>query len=1378
MSSDTPPPGKAAPRRAGFGRWGLRLLAVIVAVTSGLIVTFFSIDLGPRVKELAEREASKFMERPMHIGGVRALAGRGEFELTDVTIEGLTPDATPFLVARRIRVSVPWWTAFSRHLVIDRIEMTGWRANVETWPGDKHNLPKLTPKDKRTAPGWIRTTTMREVVADEGEFIYDDHGSPWKAVCRNFSVVVVRTLGSYYGRSHFDNGTIQVQSYLPMRAAMDAGFKIENGHLLFRRIQLQTGGAQSEITGDVDLAKWPEQLYTIKSKVQWPEMRRVFFDGSNFELAGHGTFDGTFHKYRGGYQVKGRFASPELGVLTSFGHYPFPRLDGDVTWTPSTLDVTRVEGDFFGGRTQQTYKLAPLGRPAPAIAQWDVQYQNVDAALFSGGLDWPGLRLAGKLTGRNVMTWTNGQFGPTKVGDGEISSASINDEARKTFDLPAGLRPAAPEKPFDATRRLSPYNINGNIKYTWAPRWIDVAEGSWAATPKTYLSFSGRTEYGDNSRVPFRLSTTDFLESDRLLVELMGAFNSVSTPIDIGGFGTFEGVLTKAFWNPHIDGTFAGQHMRAWDVDWGRGTGKAVIENNYADITDGVFFGSYPGSRIDTAGRYSLGYPRADRGRELDARINIVKWPLVELRHAFYMDLWPVDGLGSAELHLYGEYDRPEGFGTFRIDNGSAWEESFDYATAGLRFEYAGVRVDGIELFKGVGIIRGAAFADWHNETYSFNFDGQRIPVESIDNWRYPATPFSGMLQFTASGTGSFVDPTYEARGSIADLYAGDEGIGQVTARLRYVKETIVIEQLEAASPRLSVSGTGRVAMNDEMDSDLTFRATNTRVDPYFRLISPTTQISPHATASITGAVRISGELADMRYLSVDATLEKAELTLFDYALRNEGPIHVTFGENAAHVGRLRLVGDGTQLDLSGGVSLTDEQVNIKARGSANLAVLQAFFPDLRSSGSAEVIADITGDMRSPQFSGNAAITRGRIRHFALPHSFEELNGIVRFDSDGLRVDGVEGRLGGGDVRLAGTIGLKGYLPDELNLSAVGRNMTLRYPEGFQSRLNADLFLRGTTSAAELSGTVTVLHATMTREVNSEVGLLGLTGEATIATGGVSGTVVETGIPLTYEIQVIAPQTLRIDNSLAHIVASGDLTVRGTYDHPTVTGSIDINRAEVTFLGNRYIVSRGTVEFTNPATMQPVFDIEAETRIRVPGGGGTSSGQTYRVNATITGTTDRLTPTFTSDPQLPQMAIIQLLFGETDLEKLRDPEVNALEATQRANLNLVQANAARLLTSPLSSSVGRVMERTLGVDTVQITPLLGFSDTAQLSPTARVTLGKRVSERVFVTYSRALNTGRAEVILLEYDQNDRMSWVLSKNEDQSFALDFRVRYRF
>jgi hypothetical protein len=34
------------------------------------------------------------------------------------------------------------------------------------------------------------------------------------------------------------------------------------------------------------------------------------------------------------------------------------------------------------------------------------------------------------------------------------------------------------------------------------------------------------------------------------------------------------------------------------------------------------------------------------------------------------------------------------------------------------------------------------------------------------------------------------------------------------------------------------------------------------------------------------------------------------------------------------------------------------------------------------------------------------------------------------------------------------------------------------------------------------------------------------------------------------------------------------------------------------------------------------------------------------------------------------------------------------------------------------------------------------------------------------------------VILLEYDQSDRLSWVLTQNEDRTYALDVRVRYVF
>ena len=62
---------------------------------------------------------------------------------------------------------------------------------------------------------------------------------------------------------------------------------------------------------------------------------------------------------------------------------------------------------------------------------------------------------------------------------------------------------------------------------------------------------------------------------------------------------------------------------------------------------------------------------------------------------------------------------------------------------------------------------------------------------------------------------------------------------------------------------------------------------------------------------------------------------------------------------------------------------------------------------------------------------------------------------------------------------------------------------------------------------------------------------------------------------------------------------------------------------------------------------------------------------------------------------------------------------------------------------------------------------------------ARLTIGKRLSERIYLTYSRSLSSStRDQIILLEYDQTDRFSWILSRNEDRTYALDVRVRHAF
>src|SRR5207248_8420699 len=124
-------------------------------------------------------------------------------------------------------------------------------------------------------------------------------------------------------------------------------------------------------------------------------------------------------------------------------------------------------------------------------------------------------------------------------------------------------------------------------------------------------------------------------------------------------------------------------------------------------------------------------------------------------------------------------------------------------------------------------------------------------------------------------------------------------------------------------------------------------------------------------------------------------------------------------------------------------------------------------------------------------------------------------------------------------------------------------------------------------------------------------------------------------VPLRFDIEVVVPATLRVENNLARLVASADLQLRGTYEHPLLFGRAEVNRGEVTFEGRRYVVTRGNIDFTNPARIEPFFDVEAETRVRVP-------GQTYQVIVRAVGTMERLQPELSSDPPLPTADVLAL----------------------------------------------------------------------------------------------------------------------------------------
>lgn len=1352
-------------------------LGVLAALVAAAIATLVSIDLGPVARRRAEQGASTYLDRPTHIGKLRIRLLTGAFEVDDLVIEGLRPTDRPFMTAKRVFVNMPWWSVFTHRLIIENVDMDGWDMLVEQFQNGRHNFPRVTGPKRQRSKGpsrWPLTTTVRQVNARGGRFSYEDHSAPWRVVCPNLNVSVWRGVDTYRGTAAFTGGHVKIASYEEFGADLETRFKIDGGKVLLDDIRIESTGASTTATGYVDLGHWPDMLYHVKSRVDFPIEKNIFFKGMNFTVAGRGDFTGAFRFFKTpkgtGRELQGSFTSVEAGVNA----WRFQNVRGNLLWTNGAFRVTDVNTGLYGGRATFDYVMEPLGQAAhPAQAIWDATYQDVDLPRLTDFLELQGLRLAGRLSGHNRLEWPLGKFA-LKRGSGEI-----------TATMPAGLQPMTrrmdPSQiakvdplpplvgPFNPTLYIGYVPVAGDIAYSLDPQWIRVANG-WAATEKTYVGFTGQTSWGQRSTMPFHVTSLDWQESDRLLAGIMTAFGSHTGAIPIGGRGQFDGTMLGAFSNPRIEGHFDGQRMFAWDVMWGRGSGDLVIENSYVDITNGLVEDN--GSRIDAQGRFSLGYPRKDHGEEINAVIKVSKRPLVDLRSAFQLHDYPVNGLLSGEFHLYGAYQTLDGVGRMQIDNGTAYGETFDTATSNLRFERTGVRMDAVEIRKGAGRVTGAAWIAWDGN-YSFDADGSKLAIESMQTLQFKRAPLSGILQFTASGAGTFANPRYDVKANIADLYAADEGIGDVKGTLSLHGDMLTLSDFEASSKRLSVSGSGQLGLTPEMDVNATINFFDSSIDPYLRFFAP--QASPFNSIIADGSITAHGELSDIDHLTVEADITRLQVKLFDYPASNDGEIELALNNHVVEVKRLKLKGEHTALDLSGDIDLHNNRIALDASGDANLGILQAFYQGIRSSGSATLRAQVRGAFDKPEFSGDATITGGRIRYVSLP-SLQDINARLLFDAQGIRIVDASAQLGGGAATFNGRIGLKGFAVGDINLTATGEQMRLEYPEGFRSKADATLTLSGTPQGMTLAGTVRVLEGTYEKRFEPNVDIFSLASGGGVGTGAAPQPV---EVPVRYDIKVFAPGTLRLDNNLAQITARADLTLSGTYDHPVLFGRADIDRGTIFFEGNNYRITRGTIDFQNPTQIQPFFDIEAEARIHAPG-----VSEPYLVTLAVSGTLDRrMNMQLTSDPPLPTVGIISLVFGQASAD-VTNPELAALrpETATASEEALLRQGILRVLAGGITGSVSRVVENAIGIDTVEIAPSLGTSSADPLTPTARLILGTRISDRAYLTFSRALGSsttpGGDQVIILEYDQSDRLSWVLTQTGSSTFAIDFRVRRVF
>lgn len=537
---------------------------------------------------------------------------------------------------------------------------------------------------------------------------------------------------------------------------------------------------------------------------------------------------------------------------------------------------------------------------------------------------------------------------------------------------------------------------------------------------------------------------------------------------------------------------------------------------------------------------------------------------------------------------------------------------------------------------------------------------------------------------------------------------------------------------------------------------------TDADIGPYLGLVAP--ELSG-ITGKATGSIKLSGPLQDTDRIQALATFTKLEIggaitEQQTYKIVNQGNVVLTATPREVRLDHVVFTGEGTSVALEGMLSRDAARSSLTVNGEINLKLLSSFTPTIFTTGVAQIQASIVGKLDSPQLLGVADLKDIGIRILDFPISLARGNGQIRFTSNQAVIENfVATTAGGGRVEIEGGAALSGLAPAQWRLEVKADQIGGEYPKDTQTVMDAQLTLDGNRKLQVLSGNAQVRRASYTKDI---------TIEELIATGGPfqpdfleagpGGTGGPSGLPTLLDLHITADNTLIVKNNLADAVGSAFLNLRGSIDTPQASGRILLSRGTINFRNGRYDLTRGLVTIPGRRGVDPTIDFQTEADIRG-----------YHITIAFNGPIAKLQTTVISEPELPETDIISLILtGSISGDR------STIASLGQTGLGLAQS----ILSASLSDTLERGTQRLFGISRFSIDPLLVGRGS---DPTARITIGQRITKDLSVTYSQNLTSGVSgidRVVLVEYRLSNRFSVVGIRNERGELGFDVRFRKKF
>ncbi len=624
------------------------------------------------------------------------------------------------------------------------------------------------------------------------------------------------------------------------------------------------------------------------------------------------------------------------------------------------------------------------------------------------------------------------------------------------------------------------------------------------------------------------------------------------------------------------------------------------------------------------------------------------------------------------------------------------------------------------------------------DQTFDIRVDSQNFDLTCLDLLEKNGVD-GGLLSLNLAARGSFKDPMVKGELGIRELVILQE------------KQAPIDFSIELKNRRLGIKGDLGPTMEGgyHLDTRAFTAALNMdgfNLSPYLKLLGRS-----QLTGAITGRVRAEGQADQLEQIRASAGFSKIVIAFAGKPFVRVKDADLTF-EN----GQLNF--PSTRIELMEKGSLTVKGrgklgglLDFEAKGEIPLEIINPLVEEVESAtGLIRLQASLKGSLASPRVNGDLLFNGLGMAVDGLEQDFKNIEGHIRLTQDKIEILGVKGYLDEGSFDLGGSVGLKEWAAKTFDLKFNAHQLNLDIPDLMEVSLNCGLNFIGTDQASTLTGEIILLEGRYYKDV--ELDLI----ETTQRTrkikpvGGKKwpGFLQTIGL----NVHVSRREPLLVDNNLAYLAVSPDLTIQGTAASPILAGRVQVDSGRIHFQRAEFEVKKGVIDFVNPYKIEPIIDIEGETEIR-----------DWTITLAVSGTPENLEFKFSSNPSEQHADILSLIaFGKTTRE-LRAADGGSRFAPED------------ILAGYMADSLQKSLKDATGLDYLEI----NTEDTESGSRGGDVTLGTDLSRQISVKYGVGVRNGETvQRVTTYYKLLENLLMSGYQDTDGQFGGELKYRLEF